>query len=102
MLVTFLGWEKPITYQFHIKKLLNFAYSYSVYPVAAYPTFNIGHIIEYKVLLLKVIFLGSECTRIDLKAFKFQNFPSGGMPLGPPRLVWFHSIVSAPYLKIYS
>ena len=46
-------------------------------------------IFEYKVLLLKVIYLSSECTRIDLR---FQNNSLRGMPLGP--LDWCGFIVS--------
>ena len=56
-------------------------------------------IFEYKGLLLKVIFLSSECTRIDLR---FQKNSFGGNAPRPPRLVWFHSIVLAPYPKISS
>ncbi len=66
-------------------------------------------IFEYKVLLLKVIYLSSECTRIDLRFQKKFLLGGGGGGGGgggdaprPPRLVWFHSIVLAPHPKISS
>ena len=50
-------------------------------------------IFEYKVLLLKVIYLSSECTRIDLRFQKNSlGGGGGGMPLGP--LDWCGFIVS--------
>ena len=58
-------------------------------------------IFEYKVLLLKVIYLSSECTRIDLR-FQKNSLGGGGDAPRPPRLVWFHSIVLAPHPKISS
>ena len=61
LLVVFLRWEianylqiLPVPWQ----NAPEFSFSYNVYPVVAYPAFNIGHF-EYEVLLLKVIFLGS-------------------------------------------
>ena len=53
-------------------------------------------IFEYEVLLLKVVCFGSECTRIDLRAFKFQKFSWGSMPSDP--LVWEGFIVYPHHL----
>ena len=53
-------------------------------------------IYEYEVLLLKIISSGSECTRIDLRAFNFKIFPGGACPQNPPRLVGFPAVSCQP------
>ena len=47
------------------------------------------------------IFLGSECTRIDVRAFIFQNYPGGGGGHAPRPLDWCGFTVScqSPILK---
>ena len=33
-----------------------------------------------------VVFFRQNCSKCHLRAYKFQNFPGGGMPPDPPRL----------------